>query len=386
MSSILNSTVENHLIVCPQIDPLIKVEKAITLFNNDVKHLVIVEQNKPTGLLLQDRLFSKLSTRYGPFLYTQKPVERIMHKHLMTVDKHMTIENLLTLLEKAQYDFGETVIITDKDTYLGLLPMENLFDLLTILQHEHANSQVAAIQERVQETEAVSMVVHNMTQAVSCHEVTGINMIQVTERSEMALAEVMKRIQTINQVTQQQASQLKVMEEKIRMIAPLVADIRKISKQTNLLSINAAIEAVSAGKHGTGFRVIADEVRKLSEEVDHSVVRIESYMNATLEEADNARHTIEKGGRDIQESLTLIQDMKTDFIRLFDSSGSLSTSLIELTADTQQINAEITLLAEHMRTMVDFVQSNLGQLFRIESLKSKNQTGTESTDIYQQIS
>lgn len=387
MSSIMHSFVEDHMLCCQTIEPEMKVEKTITLFKGPVNHILVTEGKRPVGLFLQKRIYAMLSTRYGPFLYLQKPVERLMHSSMLVVKKGTPIDELLSTLEDTTFDFGEMVVIVSEEGYLGgVLPLENLFNLLTALQHEHAEDQMKAILQRVLEAQEVSRVVEKMTHTVIFHEKSGQQMKKVTQEGEDALNEVIDRVQLIENISQQQMHQLEMMQAQIQRVTPLVAEIKKLSKQTNLLSLNASIEAASAGKHGAGFRVIAQEIRQLSESVDAAAAGINTYTEVTLKEAESVREKVLQGRNDLESSMELIQSMRGHFIHLFASAEKLSESLVDLSTDSRQINGEMKKLAERMNEMGSYVQNNLDQVFRIEKLKSASNTFVDENINYQQIS
>lgn len=387
MSSIIHSFVEDHMLCCQTIEPEIKVEKAITLFQGSVNHLLVTKDKQPVGLFLQKRIYAMLSERYGPFLYLQKPVERVMHSSMLVVKKGTPIDELLSILEDITFDFGEMVVIVSEKGFLeGVLPLENLFNLLTALQHEHAEDQMKAILQRVLETQEVSTVVEKMTHTVISHEKSGQQMKIVTQEGEDALNEVLGRVQLIENIAQQQMHQLEMMQAQIQRVTPLVAEIKKLSKQTNLLSLNASIEAASAGKHGAGFRVIAQEIRQLSESVDAAAAGIHTYTEVTLKEAESVREKVLQGRNDLESSMELIQRMRGHFVHLFTFAEKLSESLVDLSTDSRQINGEMKKLADRMKEMGSFVQQNLNQVFRIEKLKTAKNNSIDENQTYQRIS
>lgn len=104
-----------------------------------------------------------------------------------------------------------------------------------------------------------------------------------------------QQMNKINEVMKTSVHKVKNLEGEAQKISTLVDVIKQIADQTNLLALNAAIEAARAGEHGKGFSVVAEEVRKLAEEVSHSVADITNIVVRIQADSKDMVHALEEG-------------------------------------------------------------------------------------------
>jgi len=140
-------------------------------------------------------------------------------------------------------------------------------------------------------------------------------------------------------------------EVKVEGIGSVVDTIRSISEQTNLLALNAAIEAARAGEAGRGFAVVADEVRNLAKRTQDATVEIQGMIEQLQKSAQQA---VELMGKSVKEADTGVDQVT--------QAGSKLSGIVEKVHHISDMNYQIASAAEEQTTVAADINENLEQV------------------------
>ncbi|WP_223554815.1 MULTISPECIES: methyl-accepting chemotaxis protein [Lysinibacillus] len=174
----------------------------------------------------------------------------------------------------------------------------------------------------------------------------------LTTTGKELMVQSTQQMAAINEIVLDSVKKVEGLNVQSAEISKLVSVIDDISNQTNLLALNAAIEAARAGEHGKGFAVVADEVRKLAEQVQFSVTDISTIVNRIQGETGNVTTALQSGYEEVKRGTTQLNQTNETFEQIsvavedmILNINTISGNLNKVAHNSKSINAAIDEMA-----------------------------------------
>lgn len=176
----------------------------------------------------------------------------------------------------------------------------------------------------------------------------------------------MSLTRSINDSVQQTASMIEELRANAVNIGEVTNVISSISDQTNLLALNAAIEAARAGEQGRGFAVVADEVRNLAAKTQQSTQHIQEIISKLQSQSEKANNNMIENVTLIQKSVVLAEDVKLSFNDIENSVQAISDiNTLVATASQEQYSVTEDIAKNTTRTF-DLVNENVSSIHQTQ--------------------
>ena len=230
-------------------------------------------------------------------------------------------------------------------------------------QHQEIEQVATAMNEMSTTVHEVARNAEHAAEATSSAE-------QVTNDGNAVIGEAVAGVQQLNHVIDSTADAMDALAKQSDKIGTVLEVIKSVAEQTNLLALNAAIEAARAGEAGRGFAVVADEVRNLAQRTQQSTSEIETMIQLLQNETQNA-----------MKMMTMSKDIADENGAKAGSVGALFEKIAQAVEEMQAMNHQIATAAEEQSVVAEEINRRVSDVNDIadQTAVSSNETA-ESTE------
>jgi len=258
------------------------------------------------------------------------------------------------LIKKLFDGFNKTVSNIAKIVKEIIMATETITDSVEQIK-EFSEAISSSTQEQSNQSGQVAVSIEQMTRTVyesaSSAKMTSdaaINNGKVAKEGGLIVNRTIEKIREIAYIVEQSASMIKKLGESSGAIDEIVSVIDEIATQTNLLALNAAIEAARAGEQGKGFAVVADEVRKLAEKTTNATKEIARMIRNIQNETQRAVISIQDGTKQVSEGLEYSEKTGQALDKIVDETNMVVDMMGRIAVGTSQQSQVAESIAENI--------------------------------------
>ena len=263
------------------------------------------------------------------------------------------LEELRTLLDKVTQMTQRVALASEHSQQIST-------ESLTLAAH-----QATEIQQTGRDVLQMTKQIHQVSQAATTSTEVAKNSLAAAKNGEAAVQLAIKGMYDIRDLIQETSKRIKRLSESSLEIGDITELITDITEQTNVLALNAAIQAASAGEAGRGFAVVAEEVQRLAERSGEAAKQISALVQTIQTDAHDAVMAMEKSTQGVVEGA-----------RLSDSAGTVLAEIRHISQHLAELIHEISNSTLAQSSLADGVAKNIDSILTITE---RTRNGTTQT-------
>jgi len=221
-----------------------------------------------------------------------------------------------------------------------------------------ASEQSSQTHEVVTSIEEMTKTINDSTKNANTAVEKAKNAGETARNGGKVVEQTIEGINRIAEVVINSANTIEELGRSSDQIGEIIQVINEIADQTNLLALNAAIEAARAGEHGRGFAVVADEVRKLAERTTSATNEITTMIQRIQEDTSGAVISIEKGKDEVEKGKSLASDARYALNEIITNTDDVTNIIYQLAAASEQQNTTSQQISENIELINNVTQQS----------------------------
>lgn len=222
---------------------------------------------------------------------------------------------------------------------------------------EGTDRQSQNVEESQQEVEEISAGIEKIAARAQSVSAAAASTSELATEGDRTIQQSVSQMNGIGETMENLTAMVGGLGKRSEQIGQIVEVITQISGQTNLLALNAAIEAARAGEHGKGFAVVADEVRKLAEQASASAQQISQLVASIQMETNEAVLTMEKGSQEVADGMGGVARAGEAFSQIRDAVVGVTNEIQEVSTAAHTLTESTGKVGQSMQMIATVAQS-----------------------------